>query len=123
LVLKSFWFNVGAGAKHIFSAVKEMALPAKDMETGEKASLLGFEASRPMLKDLGSYRGKNERGGLATLPEVPVGGHPGNDKFYTVVQLAVRLTVMCLLIGSMVWFPEQTSFMSNYASTQAWQLA
>jgi len=90
---------------------------SSEMEKGESASLLGFEASRPMLKDLGSYRGKNERGGLATLPEVPVGGHPGNDKFYMVVQLACRLTVMCLLIGCMVWFPEQTVQvgMGNYA--------
>jgi hypothetical protein len=89
-----------------------------DVETGdEKASLLGFESSRKMLTGLGSVRGENTRGGLGTLPDVPVGGHPGNDKFYTVVQLAVRLTVMCLVIGCMVWLPEQTKAvgMGNYA--------
>jgi len=84
-----------------------------------------LEGSPTMLEKLGSYRVGSQtlaklgdaRGGLATLPEAPVGGHPGNDKFYTVVQLAVRLTVMCLLIGSMVWFPTQTKAigMNNYA--------
>jgi hypothetical protein len=71
----------------------------------ESSALLG---DRPMLLALGSERGENKRGGLGTLPKVPVGGHPGNDHFYEVVQMAVRLTVMCLLIGCMVWMPEAT---------------
>ena len=61
-----------------------------------------------MLETLGSYRGENKRGGLATLPDVPVGGHPGRDQFYNEVQMAVRLTVFLSLIGCMVWLPEQT---------------
>jgi len=79
----------------------------KDVEQGETAPLIG-DQDRKMLEVLGSFRGENKRGGLATLPEVPVGGHPGNDAFYCQVQLAVRLTVMLSLIGCMVWLPDTT---------------
>jgi hypothetical protein len=80
----------------------------KDVEEG-KTKLLDFsEAERHYLEGLGSFRELKKRGGLETLPIVPVGGHPGNDTFYVVVQVAVRLTIMLLMIGCMVWMPEQT---------------
>merc|ERR1719313_2062749 len=79
----------------------------KDLEKGENAALISG-SDRKTLESLGSYRGENKRGGLATLPDVPVGGHPGRDKFYAEVQMAVRLTVFLSLIGCMVWLPEQT---------------
>ena len=44
---------------------------------------------RKRLETLGSYRGENKRGGLDTLPEAPVGGHPANDHFYKQVEMAV----------------------------------
>ena len=75
----------------------------KDVEQGLVSS-----NERKQLEALGSYRGENKRGGLGTLPDVPVGGHPGNDFFYKQVEMAVRLTVMLSLIGCMVWLPEQT---------------
>jgi hypothetical protein len=85
-----------------------MPKATKDVEQGETTPLLGDDAA--MLKSLGSYRGANEpaerRGGLSTLPTVPVGGYPGNPKFWIVLEMAVRLTVMMLMIGSMVWMPE-----------------
>jgi hypothetical protein len=81
-----------------------MAKANKDVEQGDTTPLLGGE--KKMLKDLGSVRGENLRGGLGTLPTVPVGGHPGNPKFWVVLEMAVRLTVMMLMIGSMVWMPE-----------------
>jgi len=53
----------------------------KDAEKGEASPLIGG-SDRKMLETLGSYRGENKRAGLGTLPDVPVGGHPGNDHFY-----------------------------------------
>jgi hypothetical protein len=82
-----------------------MAKP--DIEKGESSPLIGGE-DRAVLVKLGSHRGENKRGGLATLPDVPVGGHPGNDGFYKQVEMALRLTVFLSLIGCMVWLPEQT---------------
>jgi hypothetical protein len=75
----------------------------KDVEGGG-SPLLG---SKAMLESLGSYRG-TDRGALATLPDVPVGGHPGNDHFYEIVDMGYRLSVFCMLIGCMVWMPENT---------------
>jgi len=74
---------------------------------GETSPLISSN-DRKTLETLGSYRGENKRAGLGTLPDVPVGGHPGNDHFYKQVEMAVRLTVMLSLIGCMVWLPEQT---------------
>jgi len=79
-------------------------MPAKDIEQGEASPLLGGDAK--LLKSLGSVRDNKSRGGLDTLPTVPVGGYPGNPKFWVVLEMAVRLTVMMLCIGSMVWMPE-----------------
>jgi hypothetical protein len=78
----------------------------KDIERGAADQKMGLD--RTMLEALGSHRGENKRGGLDTLPHAPVGGHPGNDKFYAQVQLAARLTVMCLLIGCLVWMPASS---------------
>jgi hypothetical protein len=77
----------------------------KDVEGGHASPPIG---SRAMLESLGSYRGEFKRGALATLPEVPVGGHPGNSHFYKVVDMGYRLTFMCMLIGCMVWLPQNT---------------
>jgi hypothetical protein len=79
----------------------------KDIEKGMATPLVS-DGDRKVLEALGSYRGENKRGGLGTLPDVPVGGHPGRDAFYNEVQMAVRLTVFLSLIGCMVWLPEQT---------------
>jgi hypothetical protein len=80
----------------------------KDVEKGETTPLIPHD-TRKVLEFLGSYRGENKRGGLGTLPAVPVGGHPGNTAgFYATVQMAVRLTVMLSLIGCLVWLPDQT---------------
>ena len=47
---------------------------------GEASPLIGG-SERKMLETLGSYRGENKRAGLGTLPDVPVGGHPGKRPF------------------------------------------
>jgi hypothetical protein len=59
---------------------------------------------------LGSYRGVNPRGGLDTLPYAPVGGHPGNGKFSLILQLSIRVTILAMLIGSLVWIPENATY-------------
>jgi len=82
-------------------------MPKSDIEKAETSPFIGGD-DRAKLVKLGSHRGENKRGGLGTLPEVPVGGHPGNDAFYKQVEMAVRLTVFLSLIGCMVWLPEQT---------------
>jgi len=80
----------------------------KDVEDGETTPLVVSADDRKYLEGLGSFRELKKRGGLETLPIVPVGGHPGNENFFVVVQVAVRLTIMLLMIGCMVWMPEQT---------------
>jgi len=58
-----------------------------DVEKGEKALLLDKD---PLVAELGA---------------TPVGGHPGNDNFYVVLQLAARGTVFAMLLASIVWIP------------------
>jgi len=78
-------------------------MPAKDAETGETQPLLGEHAN--MLANLGSAR-YGKKVGFCCEPDVPVGGIPGNAKFYTNVQLSLRLTTFAMLLGSLIWIPS-----------------
>jgi len=80
-------------------------MPAKDAETGETQPLLGEEAK--LLAALGSSR-HNKTASFSCEPETPVGGIPGNGKFYTNVQLSLRLTTFAMILGTMVWMPSVT---------------
>jgi len=95
-----------------------MAKTAKDVEKGEQGESVALLGDRKFLESLGSFRDVTPRGALDTLPEEPVGGHPGNDGFYAVLQLAVRLTIMLLLIGCMIWQPETTKAMGMHRFAQ-----
>jgi len=79
------------------------ARTAKDVEAGEKTPLV--PAKTRILTKLGSSKYSSKIGGYAH-PDTPVGGHPGNPGFYLNLQLALRLTVLAMFLGSMVWMPE-----------------
>jgi len=82
-------------------------MPAKDAETGETQPLLGEEAK--LLASLGSSRHvKTDAPRFSCEPETPIGGIPGNGKFYTNVQLSLRLTTFAMLLGTLVWMPSVT---------------
>eukprot|EP00929_Paragymnodinium_shiwhaense_P082458 TRINITY_DN4344_c0_g1_i1.p1 TRINITY_DN4344_c0_g1~~TRINITY_DN4344_c0_g1_i1.p1 ORF type:complete len:833 (+),score=240.60 TRINITY_DN4344_c0_g1_i1:100-2598(+) len=72
-----------------------------DAEKGESTAGLG--SKQLLMKDFGSSRHKSLNQGE---PAVPVGGHPGNPKFYTNCELALRLTAFAMLLGSLVWIPS-----------------
>merc|ERR1719160_2464381 len=46
-----------------------------------------------------------EKSLVEELTSEPVGGHPGNDKFYVDAQLAMRGTIFACLLAAIVWVP------------------
>lgn len=75
----------------------------------ERTPLLGAsDRSAELLRRLGSSSKKAslKPGKLPPFPDAPVGGDAGNAAFYVNMQLTVRLTVMAMLLGSLVWMPE-----------------
>jgi len=76
-----------------------------DAEKGETQPLLDTDVKA--LSALGSSR-HAKKVGPTFEPEKPVGGIPGNGKFYTNLQLSLRLTTMAMLLGTLVWIPSVT---------------
>jgi hypothetical protein len=85
----------------------------RDEEKGEAMPLVS-ERER-LLKSFGSLRGETKKGSFSTLVEVPVGGIPGNAQFYKASQLAIRLTVVAMLLGTLVWLPEFTKSLDRFS--------
>lgn len=48
---------------------------------------------------------KHDRSWLGSFADIPVGGVPGNHMFYRQVLLALRGSLVGLLLGSIIWFP------------------
>eukprot|EP00929_Paragymnodinium_shiwhaense_P036405 TRINITY_DN1951_c0_g5_i1.p1 TRINITY_DN1951_c0_g5~~TRINITY_DN1951_c0_g5_i1.p1 ORF type:complete len:843 (-),score=270.86 TRINITY_DN1951_c0_g5_i1:159-2687(-) len=81
-----------------------MSTSTKAFEDVEKNTL--GEAKMQLLTRLGSSRKTKERIGGYAFPQVPVGGHPGNKAFFVNAELALRLSVLAMILGSLVWMPE-----------------
>jgi len=74
-----------------------------DVEEGVDTPLIN--ARTKLLKRLGSSTCATKVGGVSK-PETPVGGHPGNSAFYMNLELSMRLSILAMCLGSLVWLPE-----------------